>query len=296
VDYALLAARQEGIVARWQLLDAGWTDAKVRWASRRWSSVHDGVWSTGHSTLSDEQLRWAARLTTRDSVISHASGGAYFGYYDEPRSFTVVTRPGTGGRERCAGLLVCHSTLLIGDVVQEPGRPRVTSATRTLLDLMGTIDFDDKRRRVVRDALRVGAVNPVAIEVICRRHRGRRGVARLRTYADEYAHLPATHTRSDAEVLGLAAIDGASVKRPEINRVVAGFEADLIWPDERVIVELDGPSFHFDSEDAKRDATWRRAGWAVYRVSTNVVYNDPARFLREVRAALAGANMENPLP
>lgn len=251
------------------------------------------MWATGHNTLTPEQLRWAARLTTPDSVVSHASAGAHFGFFAEPKSFRVITRPGSCGRTRCEGLLVCHSKLLAGDVVQEPGRPRTTSPARTLLDLVAVLNFDDRRRRVVRDALRVGAVNAIAMEAICRRHKGRRGVARLRAYAADYAHLPARHTRSDAEILALAAIDGTRLKRPDINRVIAGFEADLVWPDERVLIELDGPSFHFDAEDAKRDAAWRRAGWSVDRISTNVVYDAPGAFLQTVRSALRGPNRRN---
>lgn len=290
MDVAELALQQEGLVARWQLLQSGWSDKQVRWASRGWRSIHHGVWTTGHHTLTDIHLWWAARLTTADSVLSHASGGAYFGFYEQPRSFTVITRPGSGGRAQCAGLLVCHSTLLDGDVVQSPGKPRVTSASRTLLDLVGTIDFEATRRRVVRDALRVGAVNAISIEIICRKHRGRRGVARLRTYAADYAHLPAKRSRSDAELLAVAAIDGSELERPDLNVVVAGFEADLVWRDQRLIIELDGPSFHHPVEDARRDAAWQGAGWTVHRVGTDMVYNDVDGFLRLVRTATSAAN------
>lgn len=282
-----LMEQQQGLVAHWQLVDAGWTRRKIEWAKRRWQIVHRGVWHAGHNTLTPEQLRWAASLTTRDSVVSHASGGAKYEFFTDPASFTVITRPGSGGRERLPGLLVCHSKLLEGDVIRRHGEPPVTSPARTLLDLVGVLRSERARRRVVRDALRVGAVNAIELEEICRRHRGRRGVALLRSYIAEYAPLPAGRSRSDAELLAMATILGGGGALPELNVLIAGYEADLVWREERLILELDGPSFHqFESEDAIRDATWSSAGWTVHRISTDVVYADPNGFLRLVRTAL----------
>jgi len=286
MDFDELACGQEGVIAIWQLLDLGWSRRKVGWASRRWRTLHQGVWATGHNTPTADQLHWAARLTTRDSVVSHASAGASFGFFANPRAFTVITRPGRGGRERLPGLLVCHSKLLDGDVPHRPGRPSATSAPRTVLDLVAVLRSETAQRRVVRDALRVGAVTGLSLELICRRHRGRRGVALLRMFASEYASLPATRTRSDAELLAMATLAGAGEERPELNVKIAGYEADLVWRDQRVIVELDGPTFHqFESEDALRDAAWSRDGWSVNRISTDVVYDDPNQFLRFTRAA-----------
>lgn len=287
MDFEALACEQQGVVSVWQLLDLGWSRRKVGWASRRWRALHQGVWVTGHNTPTADQLHWAARLTTRDSVLSHASAGASFGFAANPRVSTVITRPGQGGRERLPGLLVCHSKLLDGDVLSRPGKPATTSAPRTVLDLVGVLRSEAAQRRVVRDALRVGAVTGLSLETICRHHRGRRGVALLRLFASEYAPLPAMRTRSDAELLAMATLAGAGEEHPDLNVKIAGYEADLVWRDRRVIIELDGPNFHqFESEDALRDAAWSRAGWSVNRISTDVVYDDPNQFMRFARAAL----------
>jgi hypothetical protein len=86
--------------------------------------------------------------------------------------------------------------------------------------------------------------------------------------------------RSDAEALAAVIVHDAGRPAPQINRVIAGAEADLSWPAHRLIVELDGPQFHRDrGEDARKEAIWQRAGWAVVRLPTDDVYDRPDRLL-----------------
>jgi len=285
-----LLTAQHGVVAAWQLVDLGLSRDSIARRIRDWRAVHRGVWVSGHAPLTDVQRWWAAASTHPGTVISHASAGAAAGYFRSPSGFVVVTRAGAGCRQHSPGLLVCHSAMLDGDVVWGAGLPPRTSPARTLLDLMGTLRSDSVRRRCVRDALRIGAVNAVSVEAVCRRHRGRRGVARLRVYADEYAELPAVRTRSDAELLALATLQGAGIATPQVNVQVAGYECDLSWHDAKVIVELDGSSFHqFPTEDQRRDAAWGAAGWSVHRIPTDLVYDEPNRLIAEVRSLLPAA-------
>lgn len=293
-DVERLLTAQQGAIAAWQLAGLGLPADAVKRLTRSWRRVHQGVWVSGHATLAPAQRWWAAAVTAPGSVVSHASAGAIAEHFPDPTGAVIITRPGGGGRKHHPGLLICHSTLLDGDVVSGSGLPPRTSPARTVLDLMAVLKSDVRRRRCVRDALRQGAVNALALESICRRHPGRRGVARLRAYADEYAGLPATRTRSDAEILALASLVGADVTKPEINVEVAGFECDLSWPDARVIVELDGGSFHqFPSEDERRDRAWSAAGWSVHRLPTDVVYDEPHRLIAVVRRAVSPPNGQN---
>ena len=44
---------------------------------------------------------------------------------------------------------------------------------------------------------------------------------------------------------------------PRLNISVAGEEADLSWPREKLIIEIDGGPFHQDKgEDARKEAAW----------------------------------------
>lgn len=67
---------------------------------------------------------------------------------------------------------------------------------------------------------------------------------------------------------------------PRLNVRVAGEEADLVWPDHRLIIELDGPQFHLDvGADASKQQAWEAAGWTVRRLPTDDVYRHPERLL-----------------
>ena len=73
----------------------------------------------------------------------------------------------------------------------------------------------------------------------------------------------------------------ANRPRPRLNARIAGEEADLSWPKERLIIEIDGGPFHLDvGEDERKKASWERAGWTVRRISSDDVYERPERFLR----------------
>ena len=61
---------------------------------------------------------------------------------------------------------------------------------------------------------------------------------------------------------------------------IAGEEADLSWPSKRLILEIDGGTFHQDKlEDARKTAARRAAGWHVERLAANAVYDDPQRLI-----------------
>jgi hypothetical protein len=71
---------------------------------------------------------------------------------------------------------------------------------------------------------------------------------------------------------------------------IAGEEADLSWPDWRLIVEIDGDQFHHDKvEDARRTATWTAAGWTVRRASGDLVFTDAPGFIAALRGYLEDA-------
>jgi hypothetical protein len=282
-----LLQRQEGVAAGWQLRKLGLTTAAIRHQSDQWRRLHRGVWLSGHAPVSSRQRWWGAAVTAPDTVLSYASAGAAGGFCADPRALVIVSRPGTGRQLHRPGLLICHSALLNDeDIISYDGLP-ATAPARTLIDLAAVMPENDARR-ATREALRVKAVTGLELEVACRRYWHRKGVARLRAFAMEYAPLAADRARSDAEVLAAASIHGAYMTPPEINVKRAGLEADLSWPDHRLIIELDGPNFHqFASEDAKRDQHWRAAGWTVIRVSTDPVYDEPMKFLAIVRDALA---------
>jgi very-short-patch-repair endonuclease len=108
-----------------------------------------------------------------------------------------------------------------------------------------------------------------------------RGAARLRAVLDGGARL----TRSEAERALLALLSRARLPLPVCNARIAGLEVDAVWPDRRLVVEVDGFAVHGHrrafERDRRRDAILRRAGFDVVRLSWRQLVAD-----REATVAL----------
>src|SRR2546423_1263067 len=273
----MLAARQADVVAARQLREAGWTWDKVRHhaARGRWRPVHPGVYVMTQSPVSRWQLWFAATLTAPGTVLSHGSAGACFGFHRFERGYEVVTRTGQGGRRRHGRLLVFRSKTLDGDVTTHAGIP-ITTAARTLIDIAAGLDRK-RLGRAFRESIRLKTTTARRVLDTVERHRGRQGTSLLAVLATRYANLPYARTRSDTEGLALEVLHDAGIPPPQVNLNVAGEEADLVWVDRRLIVEIDGPQFHrFRDEDARKERAWRAADYIVRRIPSDAVYHAPA--------------------
>lgn len=281
-----VAARQEGVVAVWQLAEAGIGRVTVERLVGSLRQLQDGVYLTGDAPVARRQLMWAAALTAPGRVISHASAGAAYGFRPWAGAFEVVTRPGSGGPRRYPSLLVCRSTTLTGNTTTLHGLP-ITTAERALADLAPGLG-NRELPRAVREALRLRVTTCALIQAMLARATPRNRPARLSALAARYAHLPIAGTASDPEAHALELLDAAGYPTPAVNVVIAGHETDLSWPHARHIVELDGPDFHqFPDEDLKKQAAWERAGWTVARLPTDEVYDHPQRLLAAAEPALS---------
>jgi hypothetical protein len=276
-----LAARQFNRVSRLQLYELGLSDRAIdgRLASGRLVGVEQGVFALPPVLEHDDWGRWmGATLTAPATVLTHQSAAAAGGYWSLSRPFETVTRSGSGGRRRHGGLLVYRSTTLEGEWEELRGIP-ITTVPRTLLDLAGQVS-ERALARAVREAVRLQLTSVDAIADCIGRHRGRRGALRLARVLARYAGLPLERARSGAEVRALELLRDAGRRLPRLNVRIAGEEADLSWPADRLIVEIDGGPFHLDKgEDARKEAVWRAAGWAVRRVLSDDVYERPERLL-----------------
>ena len=184
-------------------------------------------------------------------------------------------------------MLVYRSTVLEGDRVEFRGIP-MTSVPRTLLDL-ARITSDRALARAVREAVRLDRVTLDELGDAIGRHRGRRGTRRLARTVARYAGLPLERARSGAEIRAMEILREAGRELPNLNVWIAGEEADLSWPRERLIVEIDGGPFHLDAgEDARKEAAWRGAGWTVRRLPSDAVYENPAHLI------VQASNVRNP--
>lgn len=293
VDRAIaeLAGQQHGVVARRQLLAFGLGPGAIehRIANGRLHRVHYGVYAVGYRSLTPHG-RWLAAVLAAGpgAVLSHRSAAALWGLRPAAGRRIDVTVRRRGRRDRPGIAVHVTRELRDRDRAQRVSIP-VTSVARTLLDLAGVIP-ERQLSRAFEEADRADLLDLDAIEDICLRGRGRRGLgALLRLLADQTGPTPAT--RSELERVFLDLCDDHRLPRPRINALVAGFEVDALWPCQRLIVELDGYAFHRTraafERDRDRDAGLLLAGYRVLRFTHRRLEQDSSATAATVRAALA---------
>ena len=129
----------------------------------------------------------------------------------------------------------------------------------------------------------------VAVVELLARTSGHRGAGRLRALLDRQAGAT-TKTRSPAEEVFLDLVRQARLPAPRVNARVAGYEVDFFWPEQKVIVEVDGYRFHSTrrafEHDRRKDADLRAAGFTVLRVSSEQLERQPYAVIADVTRAL----------
>jgi very-short-patch-repair endonuclease len=195
-------------------------------------------------------------------------------------AFEAIVRQGTGGPKRQGTLLVCHTRQLHATTLN--GLP-ITTAERTLADLWPRLDAKDQAK-TLRNALRLKRLTIPSLAAHLSTASARQRPRSLTDQLKRHQSLQLHRCRSDAEAAAVVTLADAKVPPPDINVRIAGEEADFSWPDRRLILEIDGGSFHQDKlEDARKTAAWRAAGWHVERIDATDVYDDPNRLMRAAR-------------
>jgi very-short-patch-repair endonuclease len=270
-----IAAGQAGCVASWQLRRADWSWDAIRHRTRDLRRLHDGVFLTGDAPPTRLQRWWAATLTAPGSVLAFASAGAAYEMRPWDATFEVIVRQGSGGPRRQDGLLICRTKRLQATTLN--GLP-ITTPERTLADLWPRLD-KKAREHMLRNALRLKLLTIPSLKAHLDRAPARQRPRWLTNQLERYREIE--RCRSDAEALAVVILADANLAAPQVNVRIAGEEADLSWPDRRLIVEIDGRAFHQDKlEDARKTAVWRAAGWHVERIPAQDVYDDPGRLTR----------------
>ncbi len=278
-DMKVLAAAQDDLVGIWQLWDRGWTKGALRHRTRGLQRVHHGVLLLGEAKATQDQRWRAATLTAPDTSLSHATAAAAGQLRRFVPSFDIVTRPGRGGPRRLGDVLVCRSCIVAGHLSATKTGIATTSTEMTLADLAPFLG-ERELRKAFREAIRLRRTTARKVLRFTATYPNRHGSTRLGALAAIYVRLPIRRCRSDAEAMALELLDAAGVPIPEVNRRFGGEEADLCWPQLRLIIEIDGPQWHlFKDEDARKTAAWRAAGFTVLRISSDDVFDRPERLL-----------------
>jgi hypothetical protein len=282
---AEVAARQHGVVTRAQLVDVGLgadaIDHRVR--RGRLHRLHRGVFAVGHAVVSREG-RWLAAVLAAGSgaVLSHRSAAALWGIRATARSRPEVTAP---RRRRRPGVHIHRVALPADEVTVERGIP-VTTPTRMLLDLAAVLSFHQLERAVHETEFRRLA-SPLPLDALLTRHQGRRGTAALRKIVAQ-GDLGKNRTRSDLEIAFLAFVDAHGFERPLVNERIGPHTVDALYPDARLVVELDSRAAHETTrafeEDRRRDRYLLTKRYRVMRITHRQLHEEHATIARQLRS------------
>ena len=183
------------------------------------------------------------------------------------------------------GIRIHQAALHAQDITRRHGIP-VTSAARTILELAAT-EPTAELERALNEAGLQRRISPHSLNEQFSRYPHHRGTAALKKLLESEPTL----TRSDAEILARDLIRKAQLPEPESNVRVEGYEADLVWRDHDLIVEIDSWAFHsmrssFEG-DRRRDQRLVGAGWRVIRITRRQLIFEPELVVATLTRALA---------
>jgi hypothetical protein len=283
---AALAKRQHGYVTRPQLLKLGLGAEAIRYRIRigRLIPVYAGVYAVGHlPTLPQDRAVGALLACGEGAVLSHSTAATAWGIFKRWEMPFEVTAP---AMHRRAGIRVHRGQLERCDIRTQIGL-RVTSAARAVLDVAPRLS-EKGLRRAVADQRRAGHLHLHELEDLTRRFPRAPGAGRLVEVLDVPKGGP---TRSDLEDRFVAFCRRFGLPEPQTNVWVAGREVDAWFPDEQLIVELDGEPYHTDhhsfERDRDNDATALTLGIPTVRITDTRMRNAPEREAERLHAILA---------
>jgi hypothetical protein len=180
-----LAAKQHGVVARWQLLEAGVSSRqiKLRLKNGRLHEIHRGVYLVGHTIPPPLAVEQAALLACGDqAVLSHRSAANLWDLLPYPATAPAwVTVPPERGAAR-PGIQICRTVVPSRDVRKRHGL-WLTSPPRTILDLSLSLNEEDLERLVAEASYRKLA-SEKELKAQVEGSQGKKGVATLRRVLD----------------------------------------------------------------------------------------------------------------
>lgn len=292
---AAQAERQHGVVSRHQLRKLGLTDDMIDDAAGvgRLYRIFRGAYAVGHRNVGRSGWMLAAVFACGDrAVVSHGSAAELLGLWDAKPTLVHVIGPNQAGRKIDGIRLHRVSLPGSGEVTRVDGIP-CTNAARTLVDLAGSVGTRSLRRLVEQAAV-LQRLDIAGVDRALARSR-RRGAPQLRAILDDWRSLEGSSVlRSVFEARLLAALLAAGLPHPQCNVTLRidgrSLEVDLLWREQRVVVEADGKRTHATSAAFQRDR-WRdqilaSAGYRTARVTWSQLEDEPVAVVNRIARML----------
>jgi hypothetical protein len=225
------------------------------------------------------------------ATLSHRSAAQLWGLLPESTIATEVTRP---GYFRPRSKIKCHKSLLPPDELTRIDGIPATSLSRTLFDLASV-----GSRRQVEKAFNEAEVreltDTLSVNDLLGRYPGRHGSVVLRAILSEEEQAWGI-TREELEERFTAVLGASDLPRPRrnVDLAVDGrfFEVDCLWPERRLVIELDGRATHGTAhafeQDREKDRLLLADGWRVIRITWRQLRDDAPAVLADLHRLLRG--------
>ncbi|MFL5829344.1 MAG: DUF559 domain-containing protein [Solirubrobacteraceae bacterium] len=291
-----IAAVQRGRVRRSQLLAAGVTRNMIETMleNGRMARRYRGVYVVGHAAPAELTRETEALLACPDgTLLSHEAGFALWGlrpplHDTEPIDITVA-----GARTpRHPGIRAHRTSTLARRDIRIRHRLPVTSPARTFVDVAGERSEYELERALddalQRDLLRLSQL----ADALARAPGNLKGAGNLNAILADRQQGRGL-SRSDAELILKRAIVAAGLPIPELNANFGRYQPDMVWTEQRLIVEVDSWRWHGSRHsfegDRKRDGTLIAQGWTILRFTARQIEREPYRVIATIAVALARA-------
>lgn len=274
------ADRQFGRVARWQLVPLGFDDDAIRHRlnRRQLRTVRRGVYAVGHAPESI-RARWMTDMLAcgPDSGLGALTTLQLFGAVRESRARTVVI---TARRGRTGPKGVDMRTARNVEFIDWGGF-KTTTLARALLDAAPMLD-DEKLEAAYERSVKEHGLDP---SLIPKRNK------RLNQLIADHK-LGTAMTDSELENLFRRILKAAQLPQPLSNQDVwtgeRFYKPDFLWPQQKVIVEIDGWEVHRSQReaDSRREADLSAMGFHVQRFMKLQLIRHPDEPVRALRPFL----------
>jgi very-short-patch-repair endonuclease len=220
-------------------------------------------------------------------VLSHRAAAGLHGLYRHSGLIDVTApKPRSVAGIRCRR---ARGGLHPDDKTVIDGIP-VTSIPRLCLDLAETL-APRQLQTILENLERRDLFDLHSFDALIARSPGRHGIKPL-TQALENLRDDPPWTQSELEDAFLDLTRTAGLRTPLLNQFVDGILVDAFWPEHRLVVEVDGRTFHKTKraveDDQQRDIKLQIAGYRVVRFSHDRIMNHPHEVARDLRALLMG--------
>jgi very-short-patch-repair endonuclease len=258
------------VVARQQLLAAGLSrhviDELVKTGFLH--PLHRGVFAVGHTALPEFGREQAALLACgAGAVISGPSALYLWDVLDSGPDDVDVTVAGRRCRTR-PGVRVRHVEWLDRRQIRTRHGMDVVFPARALIEYAAAVT-PDQLGDAIADARYKGRIREGELEAAAAAAGRRPGAPQVRAWLQAEAGPAITRSRAERRFRKL--LQAAQLPQPLVNVRVGGWTPDFLWPEEKVVLEVDGWDSHRHrhafERDRKKDRVLHDAGYHVIRVT-----------------------------